>query len=387
MGERLKILSLSPFDAVPTVVNRTLPLLKSLGDCEVDLFFPHAVKLLRLSNNIMKEIPTIPMFARRNKFFGVMKGMYTTFIDSSFRKFFYPIAGVDEISVFMNCVKRCSSKENDYDLIHVSKPWLRSAGAALWLGRKWKVPIILDMDDYDISPQNYLLRQFQGVVVASRELNRLFKSYEPLYIPNSTDLSFFDPTKFRVRKNKTCSIIWSGILYHHLKLENLLIALKLMKEDAQLVFSGEGPKKEMLISLARSLEIEHKVSFEKWTGRDVVPERLANAYIGIIYTAETLYEKCKCPGKLFEYMAMELPIVATNVGEVAATIQEADCGISVPPNNPQALADALDYLVQNPDLRRKLGENGRQFLARKQNFELLGSRLREYFDQIVCRHG
>ena len=174
-------------------------------------------------------------------------------------------------------------------------------------------------------------------------------------------------------------------MYEFLRLENLVIALSHMKEDATLNFSGYGPKKEQLIHIASSLNLEHKVHIYKWERRAAVPKRLADADIGIIYTSDTLYERCKCPGKLFEYMAMQLPVVATDVGEAAATIQEADCGIGVPPNDPKALASALDYLVQNPSVRRKMGENGRRFLLDRQNHEVLASNLEDYLIRVSRR--
>ncbi len=283
----------------------------------------------------------------------------------------------------LECLAHYSFNRRNYDLIYVSKPWLRTSGPGLWLGRRWKAPVVLDMDDYEIVQDSYLLTKFQGMIVSSHELQRLLRRYAPLYIPNSTDLEVFNPDRFPTRKHEKCTVIWSGIMYEYLRLENLVIALSQMNEDALLDFSGDGPKRRHLTRFATSLKIEHKVNIHRWGSRATIPQKLANADIGVVYTSETLYEKCKCPGKLFEYMAMRLPVVATNVGEAAATIREADCGIEVSPNDPKDLASALDYLVQNPSVRKKMGENGRKFLLDKQNHEKLASSLQAYFDRIV----
>ncbi len=270
-------------------------------------------------------------------------------------------------------------------MIYVSKPWLRSAGLALWLGRKWRIPIVLDLDDYDIFPESYLLSRFHGLVVSSRELQRLFKSYSPLYLPNSTDLTVFDKGRFSQRKNRECTIVWSGIMYDYIKLENLVSALSRMKESATILFSGDGPKKPKLVRLAESLGVEERIVFAEWGKASVVPERLANADIGVVYSAETRFELCKCPGKLFEYMSMKLPVVTTNVGEAAATIREAGCGLEVPPNDPDSLASAFDYLVQNPAARKMMGEKGRDYLVTKQNYSTLASSLDRYLTSVALK--
>jgi glycosyltransferase involved in cell wall biosynthesis len=384
----MKILCLSPFAAAPTLVNRTLPILNGLRDNghQIDIFLPHVARQLPLTgatHAILNRSSEI--IEDRGHPAQIMRRIFRVLAHPSVGRLFFPLSGTDDLSVMFELLTNYSFGEKDYDIIYISKPWLRTSGPGLWLGRKWKIPVVLDMDDYDISQGSYLLRYFRGVVVSSRELQRLFKRHNPLYIPNSTDLDVFDPSRFPTRKHELCTILWSGIMYDYLRLENLLRALKEMKEDAVLEFSGAGPKKSKLIRFAQDLKIANKVTFWNWAGRQIVPQRLANADVGIVYTSETRYEMCKCPGKLFEYMAMKLPVVTTNVGEAATTIREANCGIEVPPNEPKTLARALDYLVKNPDVRKQMGENGREFLQRKQSYKILASRLEGYMDRVCSR--
>jgi glycosyltransferase involved in cell wall biosynthesis len=303
-----------------------------------------------------------------------------------FGRIFFPFAGTDEVRVIFGGFAHLSSKKNNYDLIYVSKPWLRSAGLGLMLGRRFGIPVVLDMDDYDISKDSYLLGRFDGIVVASRELQRLFKPYSPLYLPNSTDLDVFDPTRFPPRASNKCTIVWSGIMYDYIQLECLIFALRQMKEDALIFFSGDGPKKEKLVRLAKSLGVEQKTVFSEWGKKSAVPQRLAMADIGVVYTSETQFDLCKCPGKLFEYMAMKLPVVTTCVGEAGYTVRETGCGLEVPPNDPGALASAFDYLIRNPAERKIMGLRGRDYLLEKQNFSILGSRLDSFFSNVSSRY-
>jgi glycosyltransferase involved in cell wall biosynthesis len=61
-----------------------------------------------------------------------------------------------------------------------------------------------------------------------------------------------------------------------------------------------------------------------------------------------------------EAMAFGLPVVATRAGGLPEVVEDGVTGILVPPGAPQELADAVEYLWRNPDLRRRMGEAGRE---------------------------
>lgn len=382
----MKVLFVSPFSSAPTLSNRTLPLLRGLSQlgCEVDAFLPYHETLVTSESDFGAEAISNKPRAR-NRFIQATENAFKWLARPGFGKVFFPLAGTDEFRVFLQGAARFASIKRDYDAIFASKPWLRSAGLGLWLGRKWKVPVVLDMDDYDISEDSYLLPRFQGLVVSSHELGKLFKSYSPLYLPNTADLATFDPMRFPAKTMKECVIVWSGTMYDYLKLENVISAASKMREDALIFFLGDGPKKPELIRMTKSLGLDRRVLFSEWGKRSAVLERLANADIGIVYSSDTQFERCKCPGKLFEYMSMKLPVVTTNVGEAATTVREAGCGLEVSVDNPDSLATALDYLVRNRAIRRKMGEKGRNYLLTKQSFSNLSARLAEYIAGVVLR--
>jgi glycosyltransferase involved in cell wall biosynthesis len=367
----LKLLWLDSIGAeAPTTVNRVLPLSRELQryGFEIDLPFFNI-------DNIRAQLYKLPRFR------SILWNFSSNFFPHTIRFIFQP-ASREDFSVFLHSLKKYH-RSFDYDVIYVTKPLLGSAGAGLLLARKHKVPLILDMDDYDIHPSNHLLWNFNGIVVASQELKKLFKRYAPVYIPNSADLQLFNPSNYKVRKVSPPLIVWSGIMFERIRVEIILEAFKLMKENALLMFMGKGPKRESLKNYAKSLRLEDKVIFSEWLNRTEVPARLAKSSIAIIYLSDTLWERCKCPGKMYEYMAMELPVIATDVGEAAYTVRKAKCGLVIPPDDPRALAEAMDYLVQNPDQRRKMGKSGREFLVKEQNYGILGLRLKEFIE-LVC---
>jgi glycosyltransferase involved in cell wall biosynthesis len=65
------------------------------------------------------------------------------------------------------------------------------------------------------------------------------------------------------------------------------------------------------------------------------------------------------PVSILEAMAAGLPVVATDVGGIAEAVVDGETGILVPAADPQALAGALEQLVADVELRRRLGAGGR----------------------------
>ncbi|MCQ2274299.1 MAG: glycosyltransferase [Bacteroidales bacterium] len=72
--------------------------------------------------------------------------------------------------------------------------------------------------------------------------------------------------------------------------------------------------------------------------------------------------------KMFEYMMAGIPVIATDFELWQEIIERYDCGICVNPNNTQAIADAINYLIHNPDIARQKGENGRRAVQQVYNW-------------------
>ena len=377
----MDLLAIMPFDAsAPLITNRALPLLYELSKrgVNVSLFFPYGGRdrLLQRYSNRIKHIFLPSQKPNYDNFHGTRKTalhkVFRFFAHPSIGRLLLPVAGSDELKILVDSFKLL--KDFDFDVIYAFKPWLRSAGLALMLNKVSKVLTVLDIDDYDIVSQSPILKGFDAVTVSSRELYKLFSNYNPLYVPNSTDLNLFKPVP-QASSSKSI-IVWSGIMYEHLRLEDLIIALRKMRMNASLMFLGKGPLRSKLLILAKKL-VPNRVFFSPWVERKSMPMLLSRAKVGIVYLSDTLYERCKSPGKMFEYMAMELPVVATDIGEPKYVVNKAKCGILVPPRDPTSLANAFDNLLEDDEMVDQMGKNGRKYLLTRQNYEALSLHLKD----------
>jgi glycosyltransferase involved in cell wall biosynthesis len=83
------------------------------------------------------------------------------------------------------------------------------------------------------------------------------------------------------------------------------------------------------------------------------------------------------PVCLMEAMACGIPVVSTSTGGIAELLRDG-AGVMVPPADPQALADAIERLVLDPDLRRKLAQAGRRRVEEEFAVEATAGKLMAY---------
>lgn len=74
------------------------------------------------------------------------------------------------------------------------------------------------------------------------------------------------------------------------------------------------------------------------------------------------------PNKMFEYMSAGLPVIGSNFPLWRQIIEGNDCGLCVDPSDPLAIARAIDFLVENPDVARTMGSNGRRAVLTRYNW-------------------
>ena len=81
------------------------------------------------------------------------------------------------------------------------------------------------------------------------------------------------------------------------------------------------------------------------------------------------------PLKIYEYHAAGLPVITSRVGHLAEVVHDGEDGLLVPPDDPQALADAILSLARNPAHRTHLGDAGRIRVAREHSWESVAAKI------------
>lgn len=88
------------------------------------------------------------------------------------------------------------------------------------------------------------------------------------------------------------------------------------------------------------------------------------------------------PTKMFEYMAMGIPVVASNFPLYRAIIEENNCGLCVDPLNPSEIAKAIDYILTHPEEAQRMGENGLKAVKEQYNWSIEEKKLLALYEQL-----
>jgi len=152
-------------------------------------------------------------------------------------------------------------------------------------------------------------------------------------------------------------ILFTGMLRHYKGVDVLLQALPLVTRAVSLTVAGAGPELERLRALSRQLGLSERVSFLG---------RIADEALPALYQSHDLFvlpavSAAEAFGQvLVEAMLSGLPCITTELGTgTSFVVQDGVTGRVVEPRSPDALATTIDRLAAEPELRRRLGQAGR----------------------------
>jgi len=150
--------------------------------------------------------------------------------------------------------------------------------------------------------------------------------------------------------------IQDGIEYAIYALYDLIY--KRGRQDISLVLMGDGDHLPVLLALVRELQLDEYVTFTGWVMSQDITRYLTAADIGLTPDPQNgLNEFCTIV-KTMEYMAMEKPVVAFDLAETRLSAQGA--ALYAIPNLVEDFADRIETLLDDDELRLKMGAIGRQ---------------------------
>jgi len=144
-----------------------------------------------------------------------------------------------------------------------------------------------------------------------------------------------------------------------------------------LVLVGQGPEKENLQKYVTENNLNNVV-FLPPVPKNSIPELLSKMDILYISLRKSpLFRFGISPNKLFDYMMAGKPIInAISAGN--DLVAESGCGISIPPEDPVAIAEAIKKLIDmSPLEREEMGRRGREYVIKNHDYKVLAKRFLE----------
>lgn len=180
-------------------------------------------------------------------------------------------------------------------------------------------------------------------------------------------------------------ICYAGLISKMWKIENIIKSLAHL-ENIKFILAGNPADKSYLEELGND-ENWHKVKYIGQVKREAVSDEIFSKS-NIAMALLDYIPLCKgnvgnmSNNKLFEYMMAGLPVICTDFILWKEVVERNNCGICVNPNNINEISDAINYLINNPNIAKQMGENGRRIVQEKYNWEYEEKKLLEIYKSI-----
>lgn len=229
----------------------------------------------------------------------------------------------------------------------------------------------------------HAVKKFDGVVSTRESINERLKLYNS-NIELVTNFPIVDKI-IEKERNFSPTISFAGAVVSQWRHKEIINAIENIDN---IQYQLAGPAGDRYLNELKSLKGWRKVNYVGKVPFDQVKAMYKKETIGV-----AIYIYCNnmdgttgnlANTKLFEYMNWEIPIICTDFSRWERIIaDELQCGICVNPYDVNAISNAITYLLDNPDIARQMGKNGRKAVLSTYNWDTQAQKLLTLYNKIT----
>ena len=229
--------------------------------------------------------------------------------------------------------------------------------------------------------ENWVARRLDAVVGATPAIAERFakRGIRAVAVSNFPMLEEF-PSRETATVARDEAVCYVGGITHARGIREMVNGAA--RANVRLLLVGNFRPKSLRDELAATAEWNHVRELGQ-LNRDAAIDVMRRARAGIaLFHAEPNHVQAQ-PNKLFEYMAAELPIVASNFPLWRQVILETGCGLCVDPLDTAAVADAIRSIIEDPEGARRMGMRGREAVESRFNWPAEFEHLLALYDALL----
>jgi len=273
------------------------------------------------------------------------------------------------------------------DVVLATTPPLFTGLAGWAIARMMRAPLVLDVRDLWPAAATSLRQISPGMSTTAAELieRRLYRAAAAVVavtkpfcehidairqkpppttlIPNGTLEQFFaeDGRSDRLGVDEDRFLVtFAGTHGIAQALPSALDAADRARDDADFAFVGEGPVKQLIVDQARARNLVNVHFHPQIPLEAITPILRASDALLVTLSSHPTFEQF-VPSKLTDFMAVGRPVLLSAAGESARLVESVGAGVVVPPEDPDALAEAVRWLRAHPEEAAEMGRRGRKF--------------------------
>ena len=257
----------------------------------------------------------------------------------------------------------------DYPRQILSKPWIPSA---------FRKPIAWGMGLLE----RLAARFFDGLVPATPGIARRFPPAKTVVVSNFPRVEelTIDQEETIPYPERPNWVVYVGGITTIRAAKEMVKAVDFMQMPAELILAGSFESRALQNALS-SLPGWSNVRFLGWLSRPEVAAVLAKAKVGLVLYHPLPNHIEAQPNKIFEYMAEGIPFVASDFPHWRELGEGA--GVFVNPLDPQAIAQAIDWLLMHPEEAEAMGQRGRERVLKEYNWDAEAQKLLKLYERLL----
>jgi glycosyltransferase involved in cell wall biosynthesis len=189
-------------------------------------------------------------------------------------------------------------------------------------------------------------------------------------------------------KNAIPTVCYFGLVAELRSSWEMVRAVQLLRDEGLRVdFDCIGPIDDKHLSELRQYVEQNQLDGVRLRGFMAVREGhsvIARCQIGLAVVYPTPNMRDSFPTKMFEYMALGMPVIVSDFPLYRGIVDEAGCGLCVEPGDVKALAAAIRRLIDNPAEARAMGERGRRTVLERYNWATEERKLLGFYEQLLA---
>lgn len=224
---------------------------------------------------------------------------------------------------------------------------------------------------------------FSAIVAVTPQIQQRFAKTKTILVRNFPMVREFHEPADTPMRERPGEFAYIGTITRNRNIIGMIEAVGAAKDtNVALRLAGHFPvaaDKEA----AEALPAWDKVRFDGWVSRDGVADILANARAGLVVLKPVAHEMQTLPIKLFEYMAAGVPVISSDFPIWREIVDEAGCGLLVDPNSPEQIAEAMQWMLDNPEEAQLMGQRGHEAVLARFNWERESETLIQAYEKIL----
>jgi glycosyltransferase involved in cell wall biosynthesis len=222
-------------------------------------------------------------------------------------------------------------------------------------------------------------RWLDGIVTATPHIASLFRSHEPIVVQNFPMAEEALADSFRHEPGR---LVYAGMLIEMRGAREMVRAMEIVGPlGARLTIVGTITPSCLQSELETMLGWRY-IDFVGWQDRESLARTVSMASVGLVLFHPGPNHLESQPNKLFEYMLAGLAVVGSDFPHWRQFVERTGAGLLVDPQDPNAIAEAIAWLLEHPAETEEMGKCGRRAVLDKYSWEREADNLLSFYDRL-----